>query len=209
MKKLFAYGGVAASAILIAFGIASIVIGIQGRSEVRDTLARENIVGGSDMSPSEIRAGIEEAGLTNVEGIPTKNIIDEPIDTGDEAKAFAGYMRIHALESSSGKTYAELGRFLKPDGTDTNDEALAAKDPETGRPVSNRVRDTWVTETALATALNTAFFAERVAVFSIVMGVALLLTGIGFLVLTLGGALGIGPLPKRALASTGVGHVAT
>jgi hypothetical protein len=209
MKKLFAYGGVAASAILIAFGIASIAIGIQGRSEVRDTLARENIVGGADMSPTLIQKGIQEAGLTNVEGIPTEDIVDEPINTGDEAKAFAGYMRIHALESSGGKTYAEMGRFLKADGTDTSDEALAAKDPETGRPVPNRARDLWVTETALATALNTAFFAERVALFSVVMGVALLLTGIGFLVLTLGGALGIVPLPKRVHAPKGVAHVAT
>jgi hypothetical protein len=55
-----------------------------------------------------------------------------------------------------------------------------------------------VSETALTTALNTSFFAERVAYFSIVMGVALLLTGIGFLVLTLGGALGYVALPKRA-----------
>ena len=36
-----------------------------------------------------------------------------------------------------------------------------------------------MTETALTTALNTSFFAERVAMFSIVMGVALLLTGSG------------------------------
>jgi hypothetical protein len=42
-----------------------------------------------------------------------------------------------------------------------------------------------VTETALSTALNTAYFAEQVALFSIVMGIALLLSGIGFLVLTL------------------------
>ena len=56
----------------------------------------------------------------------------------------------------------------------------------------------WVTETALTTALNTSFFAERVAYFSIVMGVALLLTGIGFLVLTVGGALGLVVLPTRS-----------
>ena len=43
----------------------------------------------------------------------------------------------------------------------------------------------WVTETALTTALNTAYFAESVATFAIVMGIALLLAGIGFLVLTL------------------------
>ena len=61
----------------------------------------------------------------------------------------------------------------------------------------------WVTETALTTALNTAFFAERVAFFSIVMGVALLLTGIGFLVLTLGGALGLFRLHSERWAVDG------
>jgi hypothetical protein len=40
-----------------------------------------------------------------------------------------------------------------------------------------------VTETALSTALNTSFFAESVATFAMVMGLALLLTGIGFLAL--------------------------
>jgi hypothetical protein len=90
-----------------------------------------------------------------------------------------------------------MGRFLTPSGEDTSDEALAAK-TEDGRPVENGLRNMWVTETALTTALNTAFFAERVAFFSIVMGVALLLTGIGFLVLTLGGALGWVALPRRS-----------
>ena len=33
--------------------------------------------------------------------------------------------------------------------------------------------------------MNTAYFAERVSTFAIIMGVALLLTGIGLLVLTL------------------------
>ncbi len=63
-------------------------------------------------------------------------------------------------------------------------------DPKTGAPIANGARDTWVTETALSTALNTSFFAEQVALFSMVMGIALLLTGIGFFILTLGGALG-------------------
>jgi hypothetical protein len=48
-----------------------------------------------------------------------------------------------------------------------------------------------VTETALATALNTSYFAENVASFAIAMGFALLLAGVGFLVLTL-------RLPRRA-----------
>jgi hypothetical protein len=46
-----------------------------------------------------------------------------------------------------------------------------------------------VTETALTTALNTAYMAEQLALFGIVVGVALLLAGIGFGVLAIGGAL--------------------
>ena len=44
----------------------------------------------------------------------------------------------------------------------------------------------WINETALTTALNTSFFASSVGLFAIVMGAALLLTGIGFLVLATG-----------------------
>jgi hypothetical protein len=173
MKKWFAYGGVAASVMLIAVGAGAITIGALGVNEVRDTLARENIV-----------------------GTPDSTIPGQKVDTGSEAKAFANVMRKHALEASDGLTYAEMGRFLDKNGKQTSDEALAAKD-ENGQPVPNRARDLWVTETALTTALNTAFFAERVALFSIAMGVALLLTGIGFLVLTLGGALGFVPVLRR------------
>ena len=67
----------------------------------------------------------------------------------------------------------------------------------------------WVTETALTTALNTSYFAERVAYFSIVMGIALLLTGIGFLVLTLGGALGWVARPSHAKQSLDTASAAT
>jgi hypothetical protein len=41
----------------------------------------------------------------------------------------------------------------------------------------------WVTETALATALNTAYMADQLGNFGIVVGVALILAGIGFAVL--------------------------
>jgi hypothetical protein len=171
-RKLFEYGGIAASIVLLAFGAGAVVIGVMGMNEVRDKLAQENIVGTEDSS-----------------------IPGQKVDTGSEAKAFADVMRKHALESTGGLTYAEMGRFQSEanpsDPKGTSDEAAAAKD-ESGEPISNGARNIWVTETALATALNVSFFAERVAVFSIVMGSALLLTGIGFLVLTLGGALRAG-----------------
>ena len=95
-------------------------------------------------------------------------------------------MRIHALEATGGQVYAEMGRFLDKNGKPTSDEKAAAIDPKTDKPVENGARNLWVTETALGTALNTSYFAENVATFAIVMGIALLLTGVGFLVLTLG-----------------------
>ena len=91
-----------------------------------------------------------------------------------------------------------MGRFLTPSGEDTSDEAAAAKTPD-GRPVENGLRNMWVTETALATALNMSYMAEQLSLFGIVVGVALLLTGIGFLVLAIGGAL----RRTEASASTG------
>jgi hypothetical protein len=209
MKKVFAYGGVAASLVLMAFGIGSLVVGFNGRSEVRDNIARESIVGSPDMTPSGIKAEAQKAGLTVASlDIPSMSVAGKEINTGDEAKAFAAYMRIHTLEATGGYTYAEMGRFqAKPGapatalakGGGTDDDAFALIDPKTKQPVANPARNIWVTETALTTALNTSFFAERVAVWSIVMGTALLLTGIGFLVLTLAGALGAVPVPAMHL----------
>ena len=184
-SKFFNYGGVAAAIVLIAFGIGSLVMGINGRDTVRTNLADEQIVGTPDMTPSAIAAEAKAAGLKNV-SLPTKAVAGKTIDTGSEARTFAQYMRIHALEATGGQVYAAMGRFLDKNGKPTSDEKAAATDPKTGKPVENGARNIWVSETALSNALNTSFFAENVATFAIVMGVALLLTGIGFLVLTLG-----------------------
>jgi hypothetical protein len=188
MRKLFEYGGIAASVILIAFGAGSVGIGAWGINNVRSNLKLEQISGSPDMTPSAIKAEATKAGLTGIT-FPSCNVAGKAIDTGSKARCFASYMRIHALEATGGQTYAQMGRFLDSKGNSTSDEALAAKDPKTGQPVENGLRNLWVTETALTTALNTAFLAERVGVFGMVMGFALLLTGIGFLILTLGGAL--------------------
>ena len=161
MTKLYIYAGIVASVILIAFGAGSIYMGVDGRDQVRSDLAREMIVGTEDSA-----------------------IAGQKVDTGAEAREFAATIRKHTLESTEGLTYAQMGRFLDENGKPTSDESKAAINPETGQPVENGLRNLWVTSTALSTALNTAYFAESVATFAIVMGVALLLTGIGFLVLT-------------------------
>jgi len=163
MKKLYIYAGIAASCLMIAVGIGAVVMGFEGRSTVRDELAREQIVGTPDM----------------------KGVANQKVDTGSEARDFAAGMREHTLAATQGQTYAQMPRFLDENGKPTANEDKAAVDPKSGEPVSNPAREIWVTETALASALNTSYFAENVANFAIVVGFALLLSGIGFLVLTL------------------------
>lgn len=191
MRKLLEIGGLIAGVILIAFGVAAIAMGIDGRSTVRDSLAAEQIVGSDDMTPALIQASAEEAALaTSAIEFPTTAVAGQSIDTGEEARAFAQYLRIHALESSGGYVYAEMGRFLAANGDPkgTSDEALAVKDAD-GKPVANAARTTWVTATALSTALNVSYMAEQLALFGIVVGIALVLAGVGFIVLAIGGTL--------------------
>lgn len=197
MKKLFEYGGIVAGVVLVAFGVGALALGIAGRHEVRQDIKREAIVGSPDMTPSAIKEEAAKAGLKDID-VPSGSVANEAITTGAEAKLFAQYMRIHTLEATGGYTYSQMGRFQAKDGTPkselapgggTNNDKWALVDPTSKRPVANGAREIWVTETALTTALNTSFFAERVALFSMVIGLALVLTGIGFLVLAWLGAL--------------------
>src|SRR3954451_957447 len=183
MRRITTYGGLAASLILIAFGIGALVMGLDGRGTVRDNLKREQIVGTADMSPSAIRAELAKAGLKNID-VPSSSVAGATVDTPSEARTFAEYMRLHTLLATGGQVYAEMGRYLDKAGKPTSDETRAAIDPQTKKPVENGARNIWVNETALSTALKTAYFAEDVSTFEIVMGIAMLLTGIGFLVLT-------------------------
>ena len=186
-RRILEFGGIAAGVLMIAFGIGSLVLGLNARSTVREELTREFIVGSPDMNPAETEKAVEEAGLSNVP-IPSCDVAEKEIKTGADARCFAQYMRIHALESSGGNTYAQMGRFVSEadpnDPKGTSDEEAAAKD-ENGEPISNSARNTWVTETALSTALNTSYMAEQIGLFSVVVGIALLLSGIGFIILAL------------------------
>ena len=198
MRKVFEIGGVVAAAVLIAFGIVAIVMGFNGRSTVTNSLKQEKIVGTPDMTPAAIKAEAQKAGLPSTISLPTKSVAGKKIDTGAKAHAFAGYMRIHALEASQGLTYAEMGRYQAlptapkqfTDGAGgTSDTKYAVVDPKTKQPVDNGRRNVWVTETALTTALNASYMADRISLFGVVVGIALLLSGLGFAILAIGGAL--------------------
>jgi hypothetical protein len=63
MKRALEWGGLIAGAVLIIFGAVTIFMGVDGRSTVRDSLAKEYIVGSPDMTPSAIKAEAKAAGL--------------------------------------------------------------------------------------------------------------------------------------------------
>jgi hypothetical protein len=192
-RRFFELGGFVAGVILIAFGVVAIVMGFNGRSTVSDSLKQERIVGSADMTPAAITAEAKQAGLNvNAISMPTVAVAGKAINSGPRARAFASYMRIHTLEATGGYTYAQMGRFTAKPGTPkaqlavgggTDNPQWALTDTATKQPVANHVRDVWVTETALTTALNTSYMADKLGLFGIVVGVALLLSGVGFIVL--------------------------
>ena len=173
-RRILEWGGLAAGIVLIAFGIGALYMGIDGRNTVRDSIKQEQIFFGEATDPAVAKHAEDWAG--------------EQVTTGDQARAFALVMREHTLESTEGLTYAQMGRFQSAANPDdpagTNAEAAAAKD-DTGAPIANGARNIWVTETGLTTALNMSYMAEQLSIFGIVVGVALLLTGIGLMILAL------------------------
>jgi hypothetical protein len=197
MRKVLEIGGLVAGLILIVFGVVAIVMGMNGRSTVSSSLKDQQIVGTSDMTPAGITAAVKAAGLKNVK-IPSCSVAGKPINSGSQARCFAEYMQIHALEATGGFLYSQMGIWVAKPGTPkaqlmpgggTDVPTAAAVDPTTKQPVSNGARNVWVTETALTTALNASFMASQLALFGIVVGVALVLSGFGFSILAIGGAL--------------------
>ncbi|MGE5274031.1 MAG: hypothetical protein ACM3QU_09790 [Verrucomicrobiota bacterium] len=205
-KRIFEFGGYAAAVILVAFGIATLVMGLNGRSTVNSSLKQEQIVGTPDMTPKAIAgevaaargaqgklvSSLQKAGVnitpTSIDN-PSCSVANKQIDSGDRARCFAKYMRIHTFAATSGLTYSQMGRYVaQPNAplkfTDglgaTNDPTKAVTDPKTQQPVANGRRDIWVTYTALTTALNTSYMADQLSLFAVVIGIALLLAGVGF-----------------------------
>ena len=185
MRKFFEIGGFIAAAVLVVFGFGALYMANQGHNTVHNTLAQENIVGTPDMTPSAIKAEAKQAGL-DVSSItfPKDSVANLPINSGSRAHDFALYMRIHALEATGGKTYAEMPRYATADGMGTNDPAQALK--VNGQPQDNAARNVWINETALATALQSSYMADQLSLFAVVTGIALILSGVGFGVLAAG-----------------------
>src|SRR5205823_7109346 len=61
MRRIFEIGGLIAAVVLIAFGIAAIVMGVNGRSTVNSSLKQEQITGTPDMTPQAIAGEVTSA----------------------------------------------------------------------------------------------------------------------------------------------------
>jgi hypothetical protein len=173
-KKLWEIGGFVAGGILILFGAVAIYMGVTGYSTVRDALKDEQVFFSE--------AADEDAATDKY----ASEWYGEQVKTGEQARAFAKVMREHQLERTEGLTYAQMGRFIAADDPEgakgTSDEEAALKDEE-GNPIANPARNSWVTAVAITTALNTSYMAEQLSIFGLVVGVALLLTGVGLVIL--------------------------
>jgi hypothetical protein len=218
MQKALRIGGYVSGVVLILFGAVALALGIWGGHTVNKNLKNEFIVGTPDMTPTGIQPEVDaikteqqkiaaaqtkakvppsqQTTFTTVDA-PSCSVAGKSVDNGSRAACFASYMRIHALGSTNGLTYAQMGQYAaKPDApiqsTDfnggTNDTKYAQTDPTTGSPISNGARNVWVSETALTGSLYLAFASAGLSIFAIVVGIALLLAGIGFLILAASGA---------------------
>lgn len=188
MRKLFEVGGLVAAVVLIGFGVAAIVLGTNGLKEVSKGLEQQKITGTPNMTPAVETANAKAAGLdvANVE-MPTCKVVGKQITNGTDARCFAEYMRVDALMATGGLTFSQMPHYATANGKGTNNKAEALT--KEGKAVENPARSVWVEETALSTALNASDIAEQTATFGVVVGIALLLAGLGFGVLTIAGAL--------------------
>ena len=129
MRKFFELGGAVAAVVLIAFGIAAIVLSFNGRSTVNSSLKQEQITGTPDMTPTAIAGEVKAAQTAqtalfdklHAAGVkmtaspietPSCSVAGTQVANGTDARCFAQYMRIHTFGATSGLTYSQMGRYI-------------------------------------------------------------------------------------------------
>jgi len=172
MKKAFPIALLILGLVFVGAGIYTTARGFQAKDEVRQALVAQNIT-----TP-------EDASIPNV-----------LVDDAATAHSMAEIIGVHVEEATGGETYAEMGRFLTPDGRDTSDEAAALKDDE-GNPIANPLRNVAFQASALQTSLHTSHMAFNVA--DLVIGLGALIVVLGFAVGGIGVALGSLAIPSVA-----------
>ena len=166
MKKVFPIALIVLGVVFMAASVYTIGRGFDAKDQIRDELVAQNIVTPDDAS-----------------------IPGQRVDSIATAQSMANIIEKHALESTGGLTYAEMGRFATPDGdpAGTSDETKALVG-EDGRPVPNALRNTAFQSATLQTSLYTSIMAFNVA--DLVLGLGLMIGVLGLAVGGLGVALG-------------------
>ena len=155
---------------MIFFGVAVIVLGVWGFAFTRDHIEREGISFGPIEDPAVAEHAPDWAG--------------EPVDTGRKALAQAEIMRGRALSNTGGLTYAGWVSIspLKNPSDPWARRPGGGRAGRNGEPISNSARHIWVTR-LLSRPRSTSDPCRRCWIFSIIVGIALLLTGIGLVIL--------------------------
>ena len=172
MKKAFPIALMILGLVFVAAGAYTANRGFDAKDQVRQELLAQRIT-----TP-------EDASIPNAR-----------VDDAATARSMADVIGKHADESTKGKTYAELGRFLAKDGTDTSDEALALRGAD-GKPVANPVRNVAFQASALRTSLYTSVMALNVA--QLVVGLAAMMAALGVAIGGVGVALAGLAIPRFA-----------
>lgn len=158
MKRIL-FAGLALMCIgLMGGGVYAISQSVSGRNEAKTKLEQEKIVTSEDAE------------------IPNTLVTDH-----ETAHAMADVIQKHALESTGGLSYAELGRYINADDPDdpagTSDEAQALLD-EAGNPVSNPLRTLALQAVTLRSALLGSALAFHLAELGMGVGVFLIAAGL-------------------------------
>lgn len=142
----------------IVAGVILVLGGLWGISFTYENIVREKIV-----TP-------EDASIPNA-----------PVKDPLTLKAQADIIREHALKITEGKTYSEMPRLIES----VDDSGEPVLDDE-GKPVMipNEARNTWITVTALTTALNLGILTYAFSAFTLLMGLISVWTGVVFIILS-------------------------
>lgn len=128
--------------------------GLWGRREARRALARERIIHPEDSRPVRSAAG---------------------------ARSLAEFIRRSTIESTAGRTFAEVEPYVDANGEPTSESARAGKDERTGQLLESPDHDLWIQSTTLQTALMQAYLAFRLSDAMVGLGAVLVVSGAGIL----------------------------
>jgi hypothetical protein len=172
MKKAFPIALIILGFVFLGAGAYTVGRGFDARDQVRDELVTQRITTPADAAIPNAR-----------------------VDDAATARAMADVIQVHAMKSTDGRTYSEMGRFLAVGGGDTNEEAQAVKGAD-GKAVANPLRNVAFQASALRTSLYTSVMAFNVA--DLVVGLGLMILVLGLAVGGLGVALGGLAIPALA-----------